>query len=108
MWLKISEAQYQAMEDIVAEAITSSISLPNTTPYDTLLLEISNYHVKVWLDSMKIKYFMNWPGQGMTFGIRKYWKNFLNTSIWGFYDVFGEIWICNIGIRKNLGKFDLY
>ena len=47
-------------------------------------------------------------GQGMTFGIRKYWKNIQNTSIWGFYDVFGEIWICNIGIRKNLGKFDLY
>ena len=47
-------------------------------------------------------------GQGMTFGIRKYWKNVQNPSIWGFFDVFGEIWICIIGIGKNLGKFDLY
>ena len=46
--------------------------------------------------------------QGMTFGIRKYWKNFQNPSIWGLFDVFGEIWICNIGIGKNLEKFDLY
>ena len=47
-------------------------------------------------------------GQGMTFGIRKYWKNVQNPSIWVLLDVFGDIWICNNTLRKNLEKFDLY
>ena len=57
-WLRISQTQYRAMEEIMAESITRIISLPSSTPYDALLLEMSNYHVEVWLDSMKIKYFM--------------------------------------------------
>ena len=57
-WLRISQSQYRAMEDIMAESITRIISLPSSTPYDALLLEMSNYHVEVWIDSMKIKYFL--------------------------------------------------
>ena len=57
-WLRISQPQYRAMEEIMAESITRIISLPSSTPYDALLLEMSNYHVEVWIDSMKIKYFL--------------------------------------------------
>ena len=57
-WLKVSKEQYSAMEDILKEAIRRILSLPPSTVYDSLLLEISNYHVETWMDALKIKYFM--------------------------------------------------
>ena len=44
----------------------------------------------------------------MTFGIRKYWKNFENPSIWVFEDVFGDICFVVNTFVENLEKFDLF
>ena len=44
------------MEDILKEAILRVLSIPGSTNYGSLLLEISNYHVEVWIDAMKMKY----------------------------------------------------
>ena len=57
-WLNVSEAQYKAMESIMSEAIVRILSLPPTTVYDAMLMEVSNFHIEVWLDAMKLKYFM--------------------------------------------------
>ena len=46
------------MEDILKEAILRVLSIPGSTNYGSLLLEISNYHVEVWIDAMKMKYEM--------------------------------------------------
>ena len=32
--------------------------VPPTTIYDALLLEVSNFHIEVWIDCLKLKYFM--------------------------------------------------
>ena len=56
-WLKISRKQYEAMEQILKGAIARILSLPKTTVYDSMLLEMSNYHVEAWIDCMKLNYF---------------------------------------------------
>ena len=57
-WLRVSKAQYKAMEDILKEAIVRILSLPGTTTYEALLLEVSNFHIEQWMDCMKLNYFM--------------------------------------------------
>ena len=57
-WLNVTETQYKAMENIMCEAIVRILSLPPTTVYDAMLMEVSNFHIEVWLDAMKLKYFM--------------------------------------------------
>ena len=57
-WLNVTETQYKAMENIMGEAIVRILSLPPTTVYDAMLMEVSNFHIEVWLDAMKLKYFM--------------------------------------------------
>ena len=57
-WLNVSEDQYKAMEEIMREAIVRILSLPSSTNYDAMLMEVSNFHIEVWLDAMKLKYFM--------------------------------------------------
>ena len=57
-WMNISEMQYAKMEKIMGEAIIRILSLPPGTVYDSLIMEVSNFHIEVWLDATKIKYFM--------------------------------------------------
>ena len=57
-WLRITPKQYEAMENIFKEALVRVLSLPNSTNYDSMLLEASNFHIEAWIDSMKMKYFM--------------------------------------------------
>ena len=57
-WLNVSKDQYAAMETILCDTIVRIISLPKTTNYEALLLEMANYHVEAWIDAVKIKYFM--------------------------------------------------
>ena len=57
-WLRISDQQYQAMEAILKDALVRILSLPASTNYDSMILEVSNFHVEVWIDSLKLKYFM--------------------------------------------------
>ena len=57
-WLNVSKDQYKAMENILKEAISRILSLPGNTPYEAMLLEVTNFHVEAWMDFMKINYFM--------------------------------------------------
>ena len=57
-WLRTSPSQYEAMEAIFKDALVRVLSLPNSTNYDSMLMEASNYHIEAWMDSLKIKYFM--------------------------------------------------
>ena len=57
-WLNVSPKQYEAMETIFKDALVRVLSLPNSTNYDSMLMEVSNYHIEAWMDSLKIKYFM--------------------------------------------------
>ena len=57
-WLNVSNDQYKAMEVIMGEAMVRILSLPPNTNYDAMLMEMSNFHIEVWMDAMKLKYFM--------------------------------------------------
>ena len=57
-WLNISDDQYREMESILKEAITRILSLPSSTNYESLLMEISNYHIEAWIDCLKMCYFV--------------------------------------------------
>ena len=57
-WLHVTSDQYKAMEEIMATAMTRILSLPSSTVYDALLLEVSNYHIEVWMDCLKLGYFL--------------------------------------------------
>ena len=46
------------METILRDSIERIISLPKSTNYEALILEMANYHIKAWMDALKIKYFM--------------------------------------------------
>ena len=57
-WLNVTDEQYAEMEKIFKEAMVRILSLPGNTVYDALILEMSTYHIEVWMDYLKICYFM--------------------------------------------------
>ena len=56
-WLHMTKDQYSKMENIMKSAITTILSLPKSTPYESLLYETSQYFIENWLDLTKLKYF---------------------------------------------------
>ena len=57
-WMNVTKKQYHAMEEILKEAISRILSIPGNGIYYAMILEMSTFRVEVWMDYLKIMYFM--------------------------------------------------
>ena len=58
-WLRVSDAQYEQLEDGFKKAVTTVLSVPSNTNYETLLRQINNFHIRQFSDAIKLKSW-NW------------------------------------------------
>ena len=56
-WLNVSKEQYGGMEAIFKKLLTKVLSLPKSTTYEALLHEAGNFHIEMWMDALKLKFY---------------------------------------------------
>lgn len=54
-WLRVSDAQYERLEDGFKKVVTTVLSVPSNTSYEALLCQINNFHIRQFSDAIKLK-----------------------------------------------------